>query len=143
MFLFNNNLSGCLPPELKNLCGQINCSIDGSTPEAYSTYRLRGRFDPAIRFMENAVSAKNVTGAVNCKIRWKYILFDTTESNELLNRAQQMAKDIGIDELDFVITTVGAFNKTVNPATRFKTMDQFNKYLMENPIFQGAMVSRS
>jgi len=122
----------------------INCSIDGSTPEAYSTYRLRGRFAPAIRFMENAVAARDAAGdTTNCKIRWKYILFDTTESDELLNRAQQMAKDIGIDELDFVITTVGAFDKTVNPATRFKTMEQFNEYLTGNPIFTGSMVSRS
>lgn len=120
----------------------INCSIDGSTSQAYSTYRLRGKFEPAIKFMENAVAARDAT-AHNCKIRWKYILFNTTESDELLNRAQQMAKDIGIDELDFVITTVGAHDQSVIPAARFKTMAQFNEYLAGNPIFPGAMVSRS
>jgi organic radical activating enzyme len=120
----------------------INCSIDGSTPEAYSTYRRRGKFEPAIKFMQDAVEARNTFGS-NCRIRWKYILFDTTESDELLNLAQNMARTIGIDQLDFVITTVGGYDGTIAPATRFKTMADFQFYLDASPIFPGAMVSRS
>jgi hypothetical protein len=71
------------------------CSIDGSTPESYSTYRIGGNFDKAMSFLRAATTRKRETGS-RTKFVWKYILFDTTESVELMNNAQRMALDLGV-----------------------------------------------
>lgn len=124
------------------LLDKLNCSIDGSSKEAYSTYRRKGNWDKAIKFMQAAADRKRTTGAT-CKIRWKYILFNTTESIDQLNSAQQLAKDIGIDELDFVITACGAFDASVLPPRAMNNMEMMRAYISNNKIFGGTMVSRS
>jgi hypothetical protein len=78
-----------------------------------------------------------------CLIRWKYILFNTTESIEQLNYAQQLACDIGIDELDFVITACGAHDLSVTPPQVMNTIDVVNNYILSNRIFNKTVVSRS
>ena len=124
------------------LLDKLNCSIDGSSKEAYSTYRRKGSWDKAMTFMKAAAEQKRTINSA-CKIRWKYILFNTTESIEQLNLAQQLAKDIGIDELDFVITTCGAFDASVLPPQHMNNIENMYKYLHNNPIFNGTLVSRS
>lgn len=121
----------------------FNCSIDGSTAEAYQTYRRQGNFSNAISFMTKAVEAKNRLKRT-CKIRWKYILFNTTEHPDLLIKAMQMAKDIGIDELDFVVTACGAMDGSVTPAVHFTTVQSVKDFIMQNNrYFANTVVSRS
>ncbi len=120
----------------------INCSIDGSTEEAYKTYRRGGNFNSTLNFMREAARTKKETHK-NCRIRWKYILFDTSESVELLNKAQHLASEIGIDELDFVITACGAADGSVTPPKVMNTIDKMNEYIQSNPIFPTTIVSRS
>jgi len=121
---------------------RINCSIDGSTNESYSAYRRNGNFDKAILFMENAIKRKRELNS-KCMIRWKYILFSVTEELKLLNKAQKIAKDIGIDELDFVITTCGAFDSSILPPQLMNRIDVVQHYINQNPIFSNTIVSRS
>lgn len=124
------------------LLDKINCSIDGSSKESYATYRRNGNWDKAISFMRKAVARKKETNAM-CKIRWKYILFNTTESIDQLNNAQQLAKDIGVDELDLVITTCGAFDSSVLPPQNMNNIETVRKYISNNKIFNSTIVSRS
>lgn len=120
----------------------INCSIDGSDQESYGRYRRGGTFTKAIEFMHNGADLKKTHGS-KCKIRWKYILFNTNDSDEQLNKAQKLALDIGIDELDFVITHCGSHDRSITPSTRFTTLEQLNTYLRANKIFQMAFGSRA
>lgn len=120
----------------------INCSIDGSTKEAYDTYRKGGNFDSAMAFMREGVKLKKELNR-SCKIRWKYILFNTTESTELLDLAQEIADDIGIDELDFVITACGAADGSVTPPKIMNTFAIVTNYINNHKIFNNTVVSRS
>jgi len=124
------------------LFDRLNCSIDGSSKEAYATYRRKGNWDKAVAFMGVAASRKRQLGA-KCTIRWKYILFNTTESIEQLNEAQRIAKELGIDELDFVITACGAFDSSVLPPQQMNQIETVRAYIAKNQIFPGTMVSRS
>lgn len=121
---------------------RLNCSIDGSTSESYVKYRRGGDFAKAIRFMTDAVKRKQETNS-NLTVRWKYILFDTTEDTEQLNQAQEIAKQIGIDELDFVITACGAYDRSVRPPLRMNTTRAIEQYLSSNKIFSKVVFSRS
>jgi MoaA/NifB/PqqE/SkfB family radical SAM enzyme len=120
----------------------INCSIDGSTKEAYDTYRHGGDFFRAIRFMRRAVYRKAVHES-KCKIIWKYILFNTTEDIGLMNTAQKMALSLGIDELHFVVTAVGSHDKTVTPAHSMNNFSTITEYIKANPIFPNVLVTLS
>lgn len=120
----------------------INCSVDGSTSESYRTYRRGGDFLRAIRFMRKAVYQKAVHNS-KCRIIWKYILFNTTEAIPLMNKAQKMAGDLGIDELHFVITAVGSHDNIITPAQQMNTIQAINDYLQANPIFPSTMATLS
>jgi sulfatase maturation enzyme AslB (radical SAM superfamily) len=118
----------------------INCSIDGSTKESYDTYRRGGDFSSAIEFMRQAATKKKQLGR-DCKIRWKYILFSTNSEKRLLDKAQEMAKEIGVDELDFVITACGAADGSILPFPT--TVAEMTNYINNNKIFHNTIVSRS
>jgi len=105
----------------------INCSIDGSNSESYEKYRRGGMFEKTLQFMKDGVASGRT------KIRWKYILFDVTQSKDLMDEAQRKAKEIGVAELFFVITHTGGGE--IKPSDRYKTMQQVIDYINENPIF--------
>jgi hypothetical protein len=110
------------------------CSIDGSTPESYATYRIGGNFEKAMSFLRTAAARKRELGA-RTQFFWKYILFDTTESVELLNNAQRMAVEMGVDGLIFVITWTAGTNGKVFPPKKMTTLEAVESYLQANPIF--------
>jgi len=120
----------------------INCSIDGSDAESYKTYRRGGDWNKAITFMTNAAKRKRDLGS-ECKIRWKYILFNSTDEPEQLATAQRIAAEIGIDELDFVITACGAGDKSVMPSTRWTALTALQDHLKTSDLFANTIVSRS
>lgn len=114
----------------------INCSIDGSTPESYGTYRRGGNFEKAITFMRDAAKHRK-----SSKIRWKYILFDTTDAEHLLLQALRMSRDLDIDQIRFIITSVGAKDKSVMPSS--KTLAEMEQFLASQTIFSNAVVEYS
>ncbi len=120
----------------------INCSIDGSTKESYDAYRLEGDFGKTISFIAEAVESKKRLNK-NCKIRWKYILFNTSESKELMDKAQEMSKELGVDELNFVITDCGSHDNSVLPAQNMNTLNKVNHYINNSRIFKETVVSHS
>lgn len=111
----------------------INCSIDGSNQDSYEKYRVGGKFDKAEQFMREGVASGRT------KIRWKYILFDVTQNKDLMNKAQEKAKEIGVAELFFVITHTGGGE--IKPSDKFKTINQVQQYIDDNPIFKRTMVT--
>jgi hypothetical protein len=121
------------------LLNAMFCSIDGSTPESFATYRIGGSFEKALSFLRAATARKRELGA-RTQIVWKYILFDTTESVELLNNAQRVALDVGVDGLLFVITWTAGTNGKVFPPKKMTTLDAVEDYLQANPIFPRGRV---
>jgi len=117
----------------------IFCSIDGSTQESYETYRIGGHFDKCVTFMKTAAERKRALKS-NTQIVWKYILFDTNESIELLDLAQRTALELGIDVLWFVITWSAGTNGKVFPAKKMTTLETVQAYLQSHRIFPDTRV---
>lgn len=78
---------------------EIIISCDGATAETYPIYRKNGNFARVQAFIADAARA-----APRPCVIWKYILFDFNDSAPELQRAQQIAMDLGVDALQFVIT---------------------------------------
>lgn len=112
----------------------INCSIDGATNESYAKYRIGGNLDKTIQFMQQCVNANG-----RCKVTWKYILFDTNDSIEEMNLAQQIAKSIGVDDLKFIVTNFAGGN--VTPSKKFINTLQVDNYINSNKIFENCTTS--
>lgn len=120
----------------------INCSVDGSNQESYVKYRRNGKLGKALDFMRSAVSAKKANNS-NCIIKWKYILFNTNDTDEELRIAQELANDIQVDELDLVLTHCGSFDGSITPSKRFNNLYDLNDYIASNKIFHNVVGLRA
>ena len=121
------------------LLDAIFCSIDGSTQESYETYRIGGDFEKCVAFLRAAGERKRALNA-KTQIVWKYILFDTTESIELLDRAQRTALELGVDVILFVITWSAGTNGKVFPARQMTTIEAVKAYWESHRIFPDVRV---
>jgi radical SAM family protein/iron-sulfur cluster protein len=83
---------------------EVTFSIDGATPESYVVYRKRGDFEKAIRNLRAAVHEKRRAGRDVPFINWRYILFTHNDSDEEMQRARDLANDIGVDRLCWELT---------------------------------------
>jgi MoaA/NifB/PqqE/SkfB family radical SAM enzyme len=83
---------------------EVTFSIDGATPESYVKYRRRGEFDKAIRNLRFAVDEKRAAGRDVPFINWRYILFTHNDSEPEMQRAREMADEIGVDRLCWELT---------------------------------------
>ena len=83
---------------------EVTFSIDGATPESYAKYRQRGDFAKAIRNLRTAADEKRSAGRDIPFINWRYILFVHNDSDEEMDRARQMASEIGVDRLCWELT---------------------------------------
>jgi hypothetical protein len=83
---------------------EVTFSIDGATPESYAVYRQRGDFAKAIRNLRAAVDEKRRSGRDVPFINWRYILFTHNDSGEEMQRARDLAAEIGVDRLCWELT---------------------------------------
>ena len=83
---------------------EVTFSIDGATPETYVKYRQRGRFDVAMATLRAMAEEKRRAGRDLPFLNWRYILFTWNDSDEEMNRARQLAAEIGVDRLCWEIT---------------------------------------
>ena len=79
---------------------RIVVSCDGAFQKSYEQYRRGGTLDTAIAFMRDC---KNF-GDPGVFLEWKYILFEHNDSDAELQKAQDLADEIGVDSLLFIIT---------------------------------------
>ena len=98
---------------------EVTFSIDGATPESYIVYRKRGDFEKAIRNLRAAVDEKRRGGRDVPFINWRYILFTHNDSDEEMQRARDLAADIGVDRLCWELTDhpEGMFSRRFLPGT--------------------------
>jgi hypothetical protein len=83
---------------------EVTFSIDGATPDSYVKYRRRGDFDKAIRNLRFAADEKRASGRDIPFINWRYILFTHNDSDAEMQRAREMASEIGVDRLCWELT---------------------------------------
>jgi Radical SAM superfamily/Iron-sulfur cluster-binding domain len=83
---------------------EVTFSIDGATAESYVKYRRRGNFDKAIANLRFAVDEKRTLGRDVPFINWRYILFTHNDTDAEMERARQLASEIGVDRLCWELT---------------------------------------
>ncbi len=83
---------------------EVTFSIDGATAESYVKYRQRGRFDLAIANLRAMADEKRRAGRDLPFINWRYILFKWNDSAAEMDRARELARDIGVDRLCWELT---------------------------------------
>src|SRR5262245_19923866 len=83
---------------------EVTFSIDGASPEIYSKYRQRGRFEVAVQTLRTMADEKRRSGRDLPFLNWRYILFVWNDSDAEMNRARALAGEIGVDRLCWEIT---------------------------------------
>jgi hypothetical protein len=96
---------------------EVTFSVDGATQDSYVKYRQRGKFDVAIRNLRAMAEEKRRSRRDLPVLNWRYILFNWNDSDDEMNRARQMAAEMGIDRLSWEITDhpEGAFSRRFMP----------------------------
>ncbi|MAC81712.1 MAG: hypothetical protein CML66_27040 [Rhodobacteraceae bacterium] len=76
-------------------------SCDGVEQDGYAAYRKNGQVEKALQFLRDA-AAPHLLRARH--VQWKYILFNFNDSEAEVERAQAIAEEAGVDELQFIVT---------------------------------------
>jgi hypothetical protein len=113
---------------------EVTFSIDGASQEAYARYRQRGRFDVALANLRAMTDEKARSGRDVPQINWRYILFTWNDDEAEMERARQLAGDLGVDRLCWEITDhpEDAFSRRFVPgspdfaAIRYEVWDDNN-----------------
>jgi hypothetical protein len=83
---------------------EVTFSIDGASQETYARYRQRGNFDLAIANLRAMADEKARAGRDVPQLNWRYILFTWNDSEEEMQRARELAGELGVDRLCWEIT---------------------------------------
>ncbi|MEX1202107.1 MAG: radical SAM/SPASM domain-containing protein [Ferruginibacter sp.] len=99
-------------------------SIDGTTQDTYQQYRVGGNLDKVIEGAKNIVKWKK---ELNSKTPFVFFQFLVVKHNEhQIEEIQQLAKDIGIDEVRFKSAQVYDYKN--DPNQLIPTIDKFSRY---------------
>ncbi len=101
-------------------------SIDGANQDSYSRYRKGGDLSTALNNMRGVIEQKRRLG-IDLDVTWRYILFKWNDSNEEMDHARDIAAEMGVDSLVWLITT------SVNHSERFLP-DGISSYKVKIPI---------
>jgi wyosine [tRNA(Phe)-imidazoG37] synthetase (radical SAM superfamily) len=82
-------------------------AIDGVDQETYAPYRKFGNFDKCFEFMSRFSVSARWGSNKRVKSVWKYILFEHNDSVEHLAELKRLAMAAGVDEVMFIITSMG------------------------------------
>src|SRR5262249_49648604 len=98
---------------------EVTFSIDGASQETYVRYRQRGRFDVAIRNLGAMADEKRRAGRDLPFLNWRYILFTWNDTDAEMQRARQLAADVGVDRLCWELTDhpEGAYSRRFVPGS--------------------------
>ncbi|HEU6447491.1 MAG TPA: radical SAM protein [Verrucomicrobiae bacterium] len=79
----------------------IQFSVHGISNEMCEKYMMRGNFDKAFDAMKEMVKYRDAREKKMPILEWKYLLFNWNDSPKTIQRAIDMAKEIGMDIISF------------------------------------------
>lgn len=82
-------------------------AIDGVNQDTYAPYRKFGSFDKCFEFMSRFAVSARWRANKRTKTVWKYILFEHNDSIENLAELKRLAIAAGVDEVMFIVTSMG------------------------------------
>ena len=77
---------------------ELIVSLDGTSPETYSKYRIKGEFDLVRRNMKRIQETKARLGMTTPEVVWQFLVFKHNEHE--IGQAQAEYRDWGADRLD-------------------------------------------
>jgi MoaA/NifB/PqqE/SkfB family radical SAM enzyme len=80
---------------------QILFSVHGISDEMCEKYMLRSSFEKAYAAMRDMAKYRDARGSRKPILEWKYLLFNWNDHPKMLERAIEMAKEIGVDIISF------------------------------------------
>jgi hypothetical protein len=80
---------------------QIMFSVHGISNEMSAKYMLEGSFEKAYAAMKAMVAYRDSRGLKTPALEWKYLLFNWNDQPKAIQRAIEMAKEIGVDIISF------------------------------------------
>lgn len=100
----STNFSETGSSDLQNLldCGleYLIVSLDGTSQDVYSHYRVRGKFENVLNNMTDIIRMRNARGAKTPVVEWQFIVMKQNEHQ--IPEAEALAKKIGVDLLRFI-----------------------------------------
>lgn len=75
-------------------------SLDGTSPETYSQYRIRGDYDRVIDNLGKLIERRQARGQKTPVIEWQFIVMKQNEHQ--IGEAEILAKKLGVDRLRFI-----------------------------------------
>jgi MoaA/NifB/PqqE/SkfB family radical SAM enzyme len=78
---------------------ELVIAADGASAETYSQYRRRGDFELVQENMRRIARIRRQLGRTQPLMTWQYLVFRFNEGE--MDRARQLAKEIGIDRIEF------------------------------------------
>ena len=100
----SSNFSETTSSDIDNLLDSgleyLIVSLDGTSKESYSQYRVRGKFDNVVSTMGELIRRRNLRGLKTPRVEWQFIVMKQNEHE--IPIAEQMAKKIGVDLLRFI-----------------------------------------
>ncbi|MCD6328335.1 radical SAM protein [bacterium] len=73
-------------------------SIDGASQESYARYRRGGDLSVVLDNLAAITKLRDQKSSTRLRICWRYILFNWNDSDDEMNRALEMAREIGVDQ---------------------------------------------
>jgi len=83
---------------------EVTFSIDGASQDSYEQYRQRGRLEVALANLRAMADEKRRNGRDLPFLNWRYILFKWNDSDAEMQRARELATEIGVDRLCWELT---------------------------------------
>jgi MoaA/NifB/PqqE/SkfB family radical SAM enzyme len=100
----SSNLSDTTSEDLDRLIDSgleyLVVSLDGTTADTYSKYRIRGKFDRVVENMHALIQRRNARGRRTPRVEWQFIVMKQNEHQ--VADAETLARKIGVDLLRFI-----------------------------------------
>ena len=98
-------------------------SIDGTTQDAYASYRIGGRLDKVIEGTRNIIKWKRELKSKTPHVIFQFLVVKPNESQ--IGEVQQLAKELGVDEVALKTAQIYDYK---NGSELIPTLDQYSRY---------------